>query len=195
VIALGIVAYAVIADEIADRNRPGSTAVRVDDRDFSLEYFATRLGRFIQESGGEGVYPRTNPQVVALAIQSVQGLLVEEQILLRFAGEQGQAASDDEINAEIATVMQIGADDPNFATRFQDELTRSGLTEEQYGEMISATVLRMKVNEKFTAEVPATAESVHYRLIQLASGDQATADDLRAQIEGGADFAALAAQK
>ena len=32
---------------------------------------------------------------------------------------------------------------------------------------------------------------MHYRQIQVA--DQATADDLKAQIDGGADFAALAA--
>jgi parvulin-like peptidyl-prolyl isomerase len=91
--------------------------------------------------------------------------------------------------------MGISADDPNFGTRFQEELTRSGLTEEQYREITAAAVLRRKVNEKFTAEVPANAESIHYRLIALGSGDQALADDLRAQIEGGADFAALAAER
>jgi parvulin-like peptidyl-prolyl isomerase len=195
VIALGVIAYAVIADEVADRNRPGSTAIRVDDREFSLEYFATRIGTFIQENGGQGTFPRDNPQLVALAIQSVENQLIEEQVLVRFAGEQGQASSEDEVNAEIATRMGINADDPSFGTRFQEELTRSGLTEEQYREVQMAAVLRRKVNEKFASEVPATAESIHYRLIALGSGDQAVADDLRAQIEGGADFAALAAER
>jgi parvulin-like peptidyl-prolyl isomerase len=196
VVALGVVTYAVIADEIADRNRPGSTAVRVDDRKFSLEYFADRVGTYIQQNGGQGRFPADNPQLVAGAIQAAQEEMIGEQILVRFAGELGQATTEDEVNTEIATRMGLPSkDDATFATRFQEELTRSGLNEEQYREIASAAVLRRKVSEKFTAEVPANAESIHYRLIALGSGDQAVADDLRAQIEGGADFATLAQEK
>jgi parvulin-like peptidyl-prolyl isomerase len=195
VIALGVIGYTVIADEIADRNRPGSTAVQVDDRKFSLEYFANRAETYIQQNGGPGTLSRENPEVIRLVIESVQGQLIEEQILLRFAGEQGQATTEDEVNTEIAKRMSINKDDPNFSTRFQEELTRTGLTEEQYRDIASATVLAEKVKSKFTSEVPANAESIHYRLIALAGADQATADDLKAQIEGGADFAALAKER
>jgi len=191
VIALGVIGYTVIAEEMADRNRPGSTAVRIDDRKFSLEYFTDRVGTFVQQNGGPGVVSQQN---ASLAIQAVQEQLVEEQILLRFAEEQGQSATEDDINGEIATRMSITKDDPNFATRFQEELKRSGLSEEEFREIASAAVLRTKVLEKFTSEVPANAESVHYRFIVLGGSDQALADDLRAQIEGGADFAALAAE-
>jgi len=76
---------------------------------------------------------------------------------------------------------------------FQEELSRSGISESQYRDMAAAAVIRNKVLEKFTAEVPASAESIRYR--QILVRDQAEADDLRSQIEGGADFAALAAEK
>ena len=189
-LALGIIAYTVISDEIADRNRPGSTVLAVDDRDFSLEYFTSRVETFIQQNGGPGV---VRPENYSVAVQSVQEQLIEEQILLRFAGEKGQAATEDEVNQEIATRMNINVDDPNFGTRFQEELTRSGLDEEEYRETATASVLRRKVLEKFTSEVPPTAESVHYRLIAVSEETEANA--LRTQIEGGADFAALAKEK
>jgi parvulin-like peptidyl-prolyl isomerase len=193
VVALGVVFYAIAADEIADRNRPGSTALRIDDRKHSLDYFTNRVGTYIQQNGGQGVVTWENAGVAA--IQAVQEELIEEHILQRFAGEQGQATTEDEINDEIATRMNINKEDPNFGTRFQEELTRSGLKEEEYRELAAAAVLRRKVNEKITAEIPPSAESVHYRLIALEGSDQAAADALRAQIEGGADFATLAKER
>ena len=195
VLALGIIAYTVISDEIADRNRPGSTVVKIDDRKFSLDYFVSRVETYIQQNGGEGV---VTPQNYQVAVGSVQGQLIEEQLLLRFAGEKGEAATDKEVNQEIATRMStaespINPDDPNFGTRFQQELNRTGLSEDEYREIATAAVLRTKVLAKFTTEVTPTAEAVHYRLIAVAG--QAEADDLAGQIEAGADFAALAKEK
>ena len=64
VVALGIVAYAVVSDEIEDRNRPGSTAVQVDDRKYSLEDFTTRVESFVQQNGGVG-------QITAQSYQNI----------------------------------------------------------------------------------------------------------------------------
>jgi parvulin-like peptidyl-prolyl isomerase len=190
VVALGIVAYAVITDEISDRNRPGSTAVQVEDRKYSLEDFTARVDTFVQQAGGTGQVPVESYQNV---IPAVQEQLVEEQVLVRYTGEMGLSATDDEINDEIATRMGINKEDATFATRFQEELNRTGFTEGEYREQAVAGILRRKALEKFKTEVPANGEQINYRVIQVQS--QTEADQIRAQLEGGADFGALAREK
>ena len=190
--AMGVIGYAIASDYIADRNRPDSAAVRIDDGtnevEYSLKYFTNRVKTFVQASGGAGV---VSAQV---AIPQTTNQIVQEEIMRRFGSEQAAAATEDEINNDIATRMGLASkDDPNFQLRFQEELSRSGISESQYRDMAAAAVIRNKVLEKFTAEVPASAESIRYR--QILVRDQAEADDLRSQIEGGADFAALATEK
>jgi parvulin-like peptidyl-prolyl isomerase len=190
VLALGIVAYAVISDEIADANRPGSTALQVGDRDFSLEYFTNRVNQYVQQNGGPGVI---GIEQATTAIDGTEAQIVEEQLLLQYAQEKEISATDDEINDEIATRMGITKDDPAFATRVQEELDRSGMSEEEFREVARGAVLRRKLIEKYTSEVPANAEQIHYRQILVET--QAEADEIRSQIEAGADFAALAKER
>ena len=193
VVAVGIVAFAFLNNYIEDRNRPGSTAVKVEDTNYTVRYFTKRLDRFIQQAGGTGSVFGQQPQA---ALSLVADELIDEALLLRFAADQGQSATDDEVKAEIAKMLTLTApDDPTFDTRLQEELSRTGFTEQQYRDMARAAVLKRKVEEKFTAEVPAVAESIHYRQIILETTDLTEGDALVRQIEGGADFAQLAAEK
>ena len=122
--------------------------------------------------------------------------LITEALVLRFAADLGQSATEDEVKAEIARLLTLtGADDPNFETRLREEITRTNLTEQQYRDMARAQVLKNKIEEKFKAEAPAIAESIHYRQIILETTDPTEGDALIAQIEGGADFAQLAAER
>jgi foldase protein PrsA len=191
VVALGLVAYGFGSNWLADRNRPGSTAIQVGDTKYSVRYFSERLRQYIEQIGGAQSQIAQNPQI---AMQIVSGEIEEEAILLTFAQEFGITATDDEVKEEIAKMLTLqGPDDPTFDTRFQEELTNTNVSEAQYRERARAAVLRRKVEEKFTAEVPATAESIHYREILLA--DQAEADATLVQIQSGADFAQVAAEK
>ena len=181
----GVVGYAVLSDYLADRNRPNATAVRVDDVKYDLRYFTNRVKALVQSSGGAGAVSAQT------AIPQMADQIVEEYIMRRFGSEKDAAATEDEINTEIATRMGLsGKDDPNFQTRFQEELARTGINETLYRDMAAATVIRKKVLDKFTAEVSASDESIRFR--QILVRDQAAADDLREQIEAGGDFAALA---
>jgi foldase protein PrsA len=101
-------------------------------------------------------------------------------------------ATDDEIKEEIASRLGITADDESFDVVFQQELTRSGLSEKDYRRMIQAAVLTEKLRKKFLKEVPKSAESVRYR--QILVSEQSTAEDIKRQIEAGKDFAKLAAK-
>ncbi len=190
VVGLGIIVYALgysfVADELEKRGRPGSTAIQVEDTRYRLDYFASRLTMFVDQSGGQGVVQPSS------ALPAISDLLIQEEIVRRFAGEKDVTVTDDEIREEIASRLGITADDESFDVVFQQELVRSELSETDYRQMIEAAVVTDKLREKFLAEVPASAESVHYR--QIVVSEQATADDIKQQIEAGGDFAALAAE-
>ncbi len=141
---------------------------------------------YVDQNGGPGVVQPST------ALPTVSDLLIQEEVVRRFAGELGVTASEDETREEIASRLGITADDESFDVVFQQELARSQLSETDYRQMIEAAVVTDKLRDKFLAEVPESADSVHYR--QIAVGEPAKADEVVAEIEGGADFAALAAE-
>ncbi|MCH8346267.1 MAG: peptidylprolyl isomerase [Chloroflexi bacterium] len=185
-VALAILGYAFLADYLETQGRPGSTAVQVDDTRYRLDHFTNRLKMYVDQNGGPGVVDRIT------ALSQVPAILIQEEIVRRFSGEFDITASEEEILQEIATRLGINADDETFDVVFQQELTRSGLSELEFRDMISALVLETKLLEMFEAELSPSAESVRYRQI-LVSTDE-TAQELRGKIEAGEDFAALAAE-
>lgn len=187
-LALSIVAFAFVSDELDKRGRPGSTAIAIDDTRFRLDYFSDRLKIYVDQTSIQN----SSAAQPASAIPTVADLIIQEEIVRRFASEMDVAATDEEIQEAIAGRLGISADDDTFDVVFQQELTRSGLSDTDYRQMIEAEVLSDNLREKFAAEVPESAESVRFR--QIVVGTDEEAQDLRSQIEGGADFAALAAE-
>lgn len=188
VIGLGVIGYAFLADQLEEWRRPGSTAIQVEDTRYRLDYFANRLSMFVRENGGQA--EDVNQRAGGLA--AVSSLLVREEIVRRFAGEMDITATDDEIREEIASRLGITADDEGFDVVFRQELARTGISESNYRQMAEAAVLNGKLGEKFISEVPESADSVHYRQIMVSTEE--TAQEMREEIEGGGDFAALAAE-
>ncbi len=184
--ALGVIGFGVLSNELENRSRPGSTAVQVDDTRFRLDHFSDRLRMYVDQNGGPGIVDRVT------ALSQVPTLLIEEEIVRRFAGELDITASEEEILEEIAARLGITADDETFDVVFQQELARVGLSELEFRDMIEASVLQTKLLVMFEAELSPSAESVRYR--QILVSEQERADELVAEIESGEDFAALAAE-
>lgn len=182
VASLGVIGWGFLSDYIADQQRPGTVAVRVEEQELTVRDYTKRAVMKVEEIGSPNAVI-----VIPLLSQDV----IEEMMLFHFADERSVTATDDEIREDIANTLGIAADDTNFDARVQEELTRNGLTEEQYRSISRAAVLQTKVKAQFQAEVPKTLPSVNYRQIQVA--DQATADDLVAQLNEGAEFGQLAA--
>jgi foldase protein PrsA len=147
-----------------------------------VEDYTERAKLFVEQNAGQTSATQVIP--------SLSNQIIEEALLLQYAGEKGVTASDDEVKEEIATLLGLTVDDPNFDTRLQEELNTIKLSEEEYRDIARGLALRANILEVFKEELPATAESVHYRVIQLE--DQAKADELKAQLDAGADFAELA---
>jgi hypothetical protein len=188
VIGLGVIGYAFLADQMEEWRRPGSTAIQVEDTRYRLDYFANRLSMYVRENGGQA----EDPNQRAGGLAAVSSLLVREEIVRRFAGEMDVTATDDEITEEIASRLGITADDESFDVVFRQELARTGISEADYRQMAKAAVLNRKLGEKFLSELPESADSVHYRQIEVSTEE--TAREMREEIEGGGDFAALAAE-
>jgi parvulin-like peptidyl-prolyl isomerase len=64
-------------------------------------------------------------------------------------------------------------------------------TEDQFSQALRRDLLRAKMAQQVTAQIDERAEQVHAREILVA--DQATAQSLLEKLQGGADFATLAA--
>ncbi|MDP2673732.1 MAG: peptidylprolyl isomerase [Dehalococcoidia bacterium] len=188
-VALGIIGYAFLTDYIEKQRRPGSTAVQVEDKNFRLDYFSNRLKMYVGQSGGQG----TDSSQQISALTSVSAQIIGEEIVRRFADEVKVSVSDEELKTGLATRLGITADDKTFDVVFQQELTRSGLTEKDYRDMVRASLLAGKVNTELTAKIPKSAESVRYRQILVSTQD--AAQQIRDQLAKGADFAALAKEK
>jgi parvulin-like peptidyl-prolyl isomerase len=189
VAALGIVGYAFLNDYVEKQRRPGSTAIQVEDTHFRLDYFSNRLKMYVGQFGGQG----TDAAQPTSAVPAVSNLLIQEEIVRRFASEFEVTASEDEIQEAIAKRLGITVDDETFDVVFQQELVRSQLSEDEYRRMVEASVLSDKLRTEFEKQVPKTAESVHFRQI-LVSTEEA-AQEIRNQVEGGGDFVALAKEK
>jgi foldase protein PrsA len=188
VAALGIVGYAFLNDYVEKQRRPGSTAIQVEDTHFRLDYFSNRLKMYVGQFGGQG----TDAAQPTSALPAVSNLLIQEEIVRRFAGERNVTASEEEVKNAIATRMGTKADDPNFDLILQQEVVRSQLSEDEYRRMVEASVLSDKLRTEFEKEVPKTAESAHYR--QILVGSDAKAQEIRDKLDAGEDFATLAAQ-
>jgi foldase protein PrsA len=183
VVAFGVIGAGFLMDWLDERQLPGSTAIKVDERKYSLEEVTERTRLFTAETG--------NTQST-LVIPTVGNQVVDEALLLQFASEKGVDVTEDELKAEIAELLGITVDDPNFDSIYQEKVDSLDMSEERYRDYARGRVLDDKMRAKFEEELPATVESVHFRQIQV--NDQAAADDIKRQLDEGGDFAALAAQ-
>ena len=181
--SLGVIGWAYLSDYIEDQQRPGSLGLRVADRELTVKEYSQRASLFSEQFGIASA---------ASLIPALNADLIEEALLLQFADERSVTASEDDVRAEIASRLGIEADDVNFDARLEEELTRTGLSKEQYTDLARGDVLLEGMRESFILDVADSLPSVNYRQIQVA--DQETADDLLAQLDEGADFATLAAE-
>lgn len=136
--------------------------------------------------------------------------MVNEKIMLQEAEKQNIKQSDEETNKEVDDLINQYKTQYSDENQFNELLTKNGFTEESFREyQIEQSKIRY-VYQQITSEVEVTDEDVqtYYdenKETQFAKGaganiahilvdDEATANDIKAQLDGGADFAELAKQ-
>jgi parvulin-like peptidyl-prolyl isomerase len=110
-----------------------------------------------------------------------------EQLLTAQAAEQAGVTLTD---AEVDQYMQAMVDENGGEEAFRAKLEEWGETYEDAWREVRAQLIGMAMTERIVASVPQSTEHVHARHILVDTADKAKR--IRTQLEGGADFAALA---
>jgi parvulin-like peptidyl-prolyl isomerase len=156
------------------------------------------------------------------AVDQVLGDMIDDELIVREAQRRGLAVRPEEIDARISSDMarqkaMAAGPAPTPATgpaagpappptppptltaedqqqTYQEFLSRISFSDEQYRRYVEAQVLRDKLRDSLSADIPATQEQVHARRITLGTQEDATA--VLAQLRSGeATFEDLARDK
>jgi len=224
VVAVGLIVYAFGSDAWAAQRRPGSTAIRISNDEFSqkfsVSYFTKRLTLHIREAGGVGAASNQAQTLIDVCDQ-----LVEETFLLRFGGELVEMPTDAEVDTKIAARLGLptptpvpspdasaspttsepiaspaGSEPTLSPTASTDLSDRFKQEYERSGlsESEYKDMIRAEVlREKVLAKFKAEipASVESVHYRQILVGRQTEADDLKGEIQRGGDFVALAKQK
>ena len=133
--------------------------------------------------------------------------MINAALIRQAAADQGISVSDADVQAQVDELKAGFADD----AQFQEALAQAGMDEATLVEQVRETLVTEELITKLTSDTPVTEEeiaeyydgnvaqfeeqaAVHASHILFEPDDKATAEDVLAEIKGGADFAALAKQ-
>jgi peptidyl-prolyl cis-trans isomerase C len=170
---------------------------------------------FAQQSGLGELSP-DDPQFEA-AVQQIMPTLVEFEIASAYAEENGITVSENRVDQEIETIKdqiveQARAQGMNVGREeaFQQALEQAGITEEQLREQLREQLPVQKVQERVVGDVEASQEEVERfyeenkelqfttpeqrcaRHILFNKDEKEKAEEVKGQLQNGADFAELA---
>src|SRR5215210_5396717 len=174
------------------------------------------LNQFAEQSGFGNLSP-DDPQYKA-AIQQIMPQLVGLEIAKAYASEHNITASDEEVDQEIEKIKkQVGeqarssGQDLSDQEAYEQALKQNNITEEQLREDIRENLLPIqKVQEKVAGNAEPTDEEIEkfyeqnkeaqfttpeqrcVRHILFTKDQKQKAEDVKQQLEDGADFAKLA---
>jgi parvulin-like peptidyl-prolyl isomerase len=191
VIALGaavVIAVALIAafGYYQTHVRPkGETVLQVGDRSFSLDYVERRLRYDIHE--GSTVYQANPSQAATLLLNEIE----QEELMRQGAPEKGIDLSDDAVDAEIRSRENVpdNADRNTFAAAYRKAVRSSGLSTDGYRDVIAADMASKAIQSVFKEQAPKAADQVRFRVIVLATEDDAKTALQR--LQNGEDFATV----
>ena len=168
------------------------------------------------EQSGLGELSPGSPQFEA-AVQQIMPTLVEFEIAKAYAEENGITVSESEVNQEIETIKdqiveQARAQGMNVGREkaFQQALEQAGLTEEELREQIREQLPVQKVQVRVAGDAEASQEEVEQfyeenKKLQFTTPEQRCArhilfnkdqrekaEEVKGQLQNGADFAELA---
>jgi peptidyl-prolyl cis-trans isomerase C len=168
------------------------------------------------EQSGLGELSPGSPQFEA-AVQQIMPTLVEFEIAKAYAEENGITVSESEVNQEIETIKdqiveQARAQGMNVGREkaFQQALEQAGLTEEELREQIREQLPVQKVQVRVAGDAEASQEEIEQfyeenKKLQFTTPEQRCArhilfnkdqrekaEEVKGQLQNGADFAELA---
>ena len=181
---LGIAGFGYYQTSVRPKHQ---TVLKVGDRSFSMSYVENRL-RYDIHNATPGELLQTNPQIVVYQTLTV---LESEELNRIGAAQENISVSKDEIDARIRQDRAISdtADAATYADAYRNAVHDSGLSPDQYREVVASKVLEEKIRQNLRSAIPTAADQVRIRDIQVATQEEA--QKVVDRLAAGEDFAAL----
>ncbi len=163
-------------------------AALVNGQSIYLADYERKLGQYEASLPAQGIDPTSSDGQAHLAQARAWVLdVMIEQVMI----EQAAAVADVVISdAEVDDYMQEMITESGGEEAFLAKLAEWGETREDAWQEVRAQMIGMAMTERVVEGVSATAEHVHARHILLDTSQEA--ERILAQLQAGADFAALA---
>jgi peptidyl-prolyl cis-trans isomerase C len=158
---------------------PQPAAARVNGEEISLADFQAELARY---QAGLGTQLATEDPTRVL------NDLVDELLLAEAAGQEGFVLGDTGLQERYDRLVSELGD----VQKLQAWMAANGYTEESFRQRLGRAAAAAWMRDRITGAVPEAAEQVHARQILLYNSQEANA--VLAQLQAGADFAALASE-
>ena len=167
VFALVLIAYGYYSQNIQPQ---GKTVFSVGDRDYDYAYLEKRVDADIASGEFQVNDIQTSVANTVLKIQN-------EELVRLTAREKGISITDEELEARMREELNVPEDAPRerFASALQLELQNSGLSLDQYEEIVTSLALEDKLQEQLATSVPAEGEQVDLLILQTATRESAQA--------------------
>ncbi|MEZ4491891.1 MAG: peptidylprolyl isomerase [Dehalococcoidia bacterium] len=182
---IGLLVFGLIGWRWYDENvrQPNSVVLRVEDQEFTLDYFTERLPGFAQ----------ANPSLsTGFREPALLTKLEEEAITIILAEERGIDLSEDAVTRWIADDLgvPVGGAGSSFDTLYRQRLRTQGLTNADYRRLARAELADTKLIEALREERGETGRMVTLRVVAVS--EEAEAAAIRQRVEDGEDMGTIA---
>jgi parvulin-like peptidyl-prolyl isomerase len=167
---------------------PAPLAAQVSGQYIFLADFEERFSQYEQALFDQGLDPNTEDgqAMLAQAREDVLEGMIDSVLVEQGSAQLGLSLAAEEVERQLEADIAAGGGQEAF----EEWLRATGQTRDDFQEMLRQSMLAQRVAEAVTGDVPSEAEQVHARLIMVDT--EAKAEELLAQLQAGADFAALA---
>jgi len=180
VIIAALISYGFYATSVA----PGSEWVTtVGDRDFNSNDYVRTLRLYPPSQNS------TNP--AQLMLENIENI----QLLWQGSAGLNISFTDDEVTQEIRLSLEKDGGpltDEEFKGRYKEMLSATGLSDEEYREVVKTGLIQTGVSEYFLDQVPQSSEQVHVEAIWVDTEEEAT--EVMGNLSAGEDFTSMAAK-
>lgn len=185
---------------------PKSAVAEVNGKVITREDLDRAIEDLKAQYGGQGGFPEPDTPEYSALQKQIAERLVNEEILWFEADNMEITVSDDEVNTQLDQYKQQAGGEEQFNAQLQER----NYTEDRLKDQIRKSLLFQKLYPEVTKDASAVTDEqalTYYNQNQalfqkpetrtvrhILVADEATANNIKAQLDGGADFAALAKQ-
>ena len=170
---------------------PAPLAAIVNGQYIFLADYEQRVAQYEEALFEQGMDPSTEEGQGYLreARRDVLEGMIDTALIEQEATALGVTLADEALEAQVQSDIDTGGGE----AAFEEWLQVTGLTRDDYREMLRQSMISQRVLEVVTADVGDEAEQVHVRHIMVESEEAAL--EIQSMLQEGADFVALARER